>query len=1020
MKTRSLLFVFLVLVLLSAGTASAAIPTDYQYYFDFEEGTGTAANNANVSNPDMDLYGVSADTWSINGAIYFNGSSGVYGRLPSSSDGNFATNALTLAANVTPTTDSSTFFISKENAYQLRMSSGKMIFNVWNQESFTRYELASPGTYSLNENYVVVGVFDGSNMYLYVDGVEVANRTFTGTMRSDALNAMAFGSWQPDNLPLPVVLYDAWIYDYAVSDVSVFGGTPSEIVDNPYISFDSVNNAIWISGADADVNLTDIKNDPDTTDYVRVEGTTWYFDKRIFVQNGAHLRIDDNVTEMRIDINTSTSQPMSFETGTTASFKDNLIISGWNATSEQYRIGEGYSTVSPFSIHGLSSVDNITFQHLGFVRILSVPDNTVYSNFTYTDQSSTANSLGIYGSTGSFGAVDTYASNVTVSDFVSSNRGLKIHAIDGLTVIRPDAIYNASVTSQTTVLSLDECHNFTVSDIDSHANTGVLMQGCSNGYLENITNEGIWTGGASTGGRGIYIIDNGRTNTGNNNITVDAFHFTKSGYAGITVNGVKDTNITYRNGYMHTGYHNAIDIRGDSTTLENIYVANYTDSNGQSMAVANSSYHYLENLTFDGKGLRWGTGSDNVINGLVFQNITGTDGGNVDRILGIDNLHDNSSIIGLGFESKLVDIANVIQFFNAGEYPGSYPYMGVTNFSIIDSDLTAFGTTGNNIQIYTGQNIKLVNTKASVGYYGTPDYSTNWLYWYPNIRVLNTTGSPVQNAVITVNTPAVNGWGQEQATFYTDSNGRLYDSGNRSNWLAVPELYRDASGIIESYTSTITATKDGLSDTAVYTASSADYSSDVSSLSGTLTTLTLDVEGSGEAPLAISDFTPTDTTPSITLGDSLNFTVTTSKTADIQWFSNGDLKVTTNDKTSSYYDKTPSSSGEYNITAIADDGVDTVSQTWTLTVTEAAGGSDETTSNQNADIWIKNISILSIVTLIMIIAIPLTAMMAIRRDGELPEGSMNKITVAMIMLMILAVIITLGTAVMEHISGAFT
>ena len=341
------------------------------------------------------------------------------------------------------------------------------------------------------------------------------------------------------------------------------------------------------------------------------------------------------------------------------------------------------------------------------------------------------------------------------------------------------------------------------------------------------------------------------------------------------------------------------------------------------------------------------------------------------------------------------------------------------------------------------------------------DLSRQMIYWYCNESTFenNTVtslsseslgyeislfgGATADNTFVdtdsTDNTYVISPYSADGNHYVYYTNGRIFDSSlvdvtiNSSGSYAIVEGYSTADIItLTDYSLLATsATLDTVTDTGCnITLSSPETVTFGEITTGNTTTVDLSVGTSyitfsqldfvdGDS-FIITSFFPTATTPSIALGDSLNFTVSTSKTATIKWYSNGDLKVTTNDKNFSYYDKTPSSAGEYNVTAIATDGVDTVSQTWTLTVTEAAGGSDETTSNQNADIWIKNISILSIVTLIMIIAIPLSAMVAIRRNGELPEGSMNKITVAMIMLMILAVIITLGTAVMEHMSGAFT
>jgi hypothetical protein len=251
------------------------------------------------------------------------------------------------------------------------------------------------------------------------------------------------------------------------------------------------------------------------------------------------------------------------------------------------------------------------------------------------------------------------------------------------------------------------------------------------------------------------------------------------------------------------------------------------------------------------------------------------------------------------------------------------PYPWSNNVSVINCGDTEIRNT-------YASDTKIVNSNAS----NIVLTNGNYTLAYPiNIKVENSTGYAIDNAQIDITTTglSLNGYGSSTTTAYTDSTGKL----NESQLIYVADFLRDSSTGYTYYTVDVQASKDGSTDSELaINPDSSWYSPDLDNLNGTLVTLTLDVEGSGEPMLAISDFTPTDTTPSLTLGESLNFTVTTSKAANITWYSNGVQKVFTENKTTSYYDKTPSAAGEYNVTVIATDGVDTVSQTWIWTVSE--------------------------------------------------------------------------------------
>jgi hypothetical protein len=109
--------------------------------------------------------------------------------------------------------------------------------------------------------------------------------------------------------------------------------------------------------------------------------------------------------------------------------------------------------------------------------------------------------------------------------------------------------------------------------------------------------------------------------------------------------------------------------------------------------------------------------------------------------------------------------------------------------------------------------------------------------------VKNLQGLPVQNAVITVNTSALNGFGKSQTSFYTDSNGKLYSYGNRTNWLAIPDQIGNETSTTYCITN-ITASRSGKTNSTTADPSSSWYSPNPASLNGSEIVLTLDTNSS--------------------------------------------------------------------------------------------------------------------------------------------------------------------------------
>jgi len=150
--------------------------------------------------------------------------------------------------------------------------------------------------------------------------------------------------------------------------------------------------------------------------------------------------------------------------------------------------------------------------------------------------------------------------------------------------------------------------------------------------------------------------------------------------------------------------------------------------------------------------------------------------------------------------------------------------------------------------------------------------------------------------------------------------------------------YYTTSGQTEYVEWNITATKDGETDTATITPDMLRYSPDSSDSQSDEVILILDVEGTGEAEFIITDFSPSDLTPTITEGTSQTFEITVNNESQINWYVN---TVLTEAAGSGLLTDTLSygigqDAGEYNVTVTANDGVNEVSKTWTLTITEAA------------------------------------------------------------------------------------
>ena len=83
--------------------------------------------------------------------------------------------------------------LSKPEAYSLQFNGAQMEFTVIQSGSRKRLQ-AAPGAVPANAVSHVVGTYDGGTQRLYINGVEVANRTQTGAA-STVGNGLNIGSW---------------------------------------------------------------------------------------------------------------------------------------------------------------------------------------------------------------------------------------------------------------------------------------------------------------------------------------------------------------------------------------------------------------------------------------------------------------------------------------------------------------------------------------------------------------------------------------------------------------------------------------------------------------------------------------------------------------------------------------------------------------------------------------------------------------------------------------------------------
>jgi PKD repeat protein len=454
-------------------------------------------------------------------------------------------------------------------------------------------------------------------------------------------------------------------------------------------------------------------------------------------------------------------------------------------------------------------------------------------------------------------------------------------------------------------LNIDSTHNFTLD--------GASIKRCGS-YLDWDTVDGDGDGdnggGGPTAENGISIYSSDDNNP-NYYTTIRNTYINDTSYGAISLEGSGD--VAYVQLYNITASysaHNTIDMHG-------------------------GRYHYIDGLTAS-----HGMQQDAILecsSSSIYKNLTlsndqgdcfGIDNPRPDGSIGAyNNTYENVSIAGEGKglsilaseDNTFINVTSTNLWNNNPEQSEGVYYSYSTY-----NDITCYPThnaivdlnSANWMRYDNGVGNVFVNAKWS---YLTMDDGDYYTYYYPNIVVKDTSGNPISGATITFNTTVRNGRGKTQTTFYTDVNGKLHDSGNRTNWAAIPYQHVVNSGTTTTYKTLITASKSGKTTSTAVTPATTWYSANHNSLSGTLYTLTLDTQGTPTPPDA--DFTANRTSGSVTLA--IAFTDTSSNTPTSWNWSFGDGTYSTSQNPTHTY----STAGTYTVSLNATNAVGSNTET---------------------------------------------------------------------------------------------
>jgi len=522
-------------------------------------------------------------------------------------------------------------------------------------------------------------------------------------------------------------------------------------------------------------------------DIFYINGSLYSHDSLIYINSTDCL-------EVRINGNSGKTNQFYGLDDTDRFWIDDVILSSYNITGDTYQDGLGYSTL--YNSH----FNNVTLKYSTVEIIGAVGAITNISAYS-------CNQIAIKSD-------DLIVENVYMEDSrtISSHYAFKIYNSDNVTY--------RNINVNKTVL-------------DTVSSSGVGIDNCTNSFGYNIRatniNDCLTTGSVGTGGY-CYVVTHGSDAYAENIYLNGSRHSTFAPTGGLTRG-------TFKNIVVENSGHNGLDIHpAHDIYIENITIRNSHDIN----ALITGGYHVSpspSNITVNGLYLyEGGIQCDANTSDVTFINTT--------QYNGSVKVYDIWGEYGVKF-------INFTSSYGDGYTPTTDSFLlteistyNVQRGMVIDTYAYRMGRYLLNPFYTPAENINFIN----VGY-GTLAYHNNMTLWYyPNIIVKNASGVVIPNATITFTEDTLNGWGEPQSTFRTDENGKLYDSGNRSNWAAFPDVYYNLAGTLTtSYTGYANATYGNVSNSStLIDLSTSDYSSNPAALSGTEYVIILDVMTDGE------------------------------------------------------------------------------------------------------------------------------------------------------------------------------
>jgi len=471
-----------------------------------------------------------------------------------------------------------------------------------------------------------------------------------------------------------------------------------------------------------------------------------------------------------------------------------------------FSVNSRSTSMTPWNISNSTFQRNLTTYPVDY----TIPNENINGTGTKNIVLSKRPLKSVISVTGSVGGVYNVSSVVIESSTVTLDRTTTLGEILSVSYIYTDSGDNEQLVMLLgTTINGGAAHDLTFKDIQG---AFFHVENATNFSMYNISSSGAWmddtgtglyfagaqhpnyyltaTGGHDNNAHDIYLDGVGRSGfdlsqyeynfTGRNITVLRAGHngFDLHGQWNVTLRDVTtgdsdDENFMIMSPNNVTGDHlihnktGAVDVRAVTTVSHDIYIYNLT--------VLNT----IKPQITTGSDISW----TRFVN-VWLENATATNS----TKFGLINYGENLTIINATVTNM---ISNEAITLGGG---GTYGYINDTE--LVDC---SFSSPTYNPQIYlmVSRNTSLINVYSDGGI--KRDNGANnehTLYYYLNIKAIDSDGVPVPGVVVSSNTSTRNGYGQPHASSVTDVNGKLYDGGNRSNWMAIPDYYRNDSGFI--------------------------------------------------------------------------------------------------------------------------------------------------------------------------------------------------------------------------------